>query len=152
MSKVQVLSWDYERMGTGFRFFVFQDLSDGDLQNAFEMQISARLFGAQIGHADIDPIKNEDVTVNPDLPVPGVPPIQGRLDDWQAYDANGRPVAFSNPGARMAHVKISGFVIVKGALRVDVGSHDFTFDIIRPGVASDHPVAHAASSAQAIGV
>lgn len=143
MSKVQVMSWDYERLGTGFRFFIFQNLEEADLKDAFEMQISARVFGAQIGHADIEPVKNQNITVDPDVPVPGIPPIMGRLDDWQAYDTNGKAVNFSDPTAKIARVRVTGLAIVKGALKVDVGSHVFEFDILRNGTPTEHPVVSA---------
>ena len=143
MSKLQVMSWDYERLGTGFRFFVFQDLSNSDLRNAFELQISARLFGAQIGHADVQPITNRDIIVDFDVPTPGVGPIHGRIDDWQSYrSAAGTalvPVEWTDPDANLARLRISGFAIVKGLIHVTVGSHVFDVDIHRAGATSGHP-------------
>lgn len=72
----------------GLRYYVHQDFDQQpDITNAFDLVISARVLGAQIGQAKVNPLKNTDLSLQLVGGVAGS--IKGQLDDWQGYKPDG---------------------------------------------------------------
>jgi hypothetical protein len=61
-----------------------------DLPHSFSLQITARVFGAQVGTVTIDPMKNETFSMPLLSSVGGT--VDGRIDDWTAFDKGGKAV------------------------------------------------------------
>ncbi len=76
----------------GLRYYVHQDFAQQpDISNAFDLIVSARVLGAQIGEATINPLKNGPVKLQLVGGVGGN--IQGQVDDWQGYLPDGKTTA-----------------------------------------------------------
>jgi hypothetical protein len=60
------------------------------LPSSFTLLINARVFGVQVGTVSIDPMKNGTFSMPLLASIGGT--VQGRIDDWNAYDKNGQPI------------------------------------------------------------
>jgi hypothetical protein len=82
----------------GLRYFVHQDFQkQPDISNAFDLIISARVLGAQIGQASLQPLQS---TNNLSLQLIGgiTGSIKGEINDWQGYMPDGKTKAAWNHG------------------------------------------------------
>lgn len=72
----------------GIRYYVHQDFDiQGDIKDAFDLVVSARALGVQLGAATLDPLANtKDLNLN--LPV-AQGSIKGEINDWQGYKPDG---------------------------------------------------------------
>lgn len=70
------------------------------LPESFSLLINARVFGVQVGSVTINPMKNGTFTMPLLSSIGGT--VEGRVDDWTAYDKNGHPVAGSDTAWRTA--------------------------------------------------
>jgi hypothetical protein len=74
----------------GIRYYVHQDFDKNpDITDAFDLVISARVFGPQIGQCIVDPLKNTN-PLTMQLVGGVLGSIQGQLDDWQGYMPDGK--------------------------------------------------------------
>lgn len=64
------------------------------LPQSFSLLINARVFGVQVGTVTINPMKNGTFTMPLLASVGGN--VEGRVDDWNAYDKNGNQVNQAN--------------------------------------------------------
>lgn len=89
MQKIEVDHQDFPVAGTGvvFRCYLSQDLGSSDVKTAFALFVDARWEGIQFGHVEIDPLANQSVT----LPCIWGGSIDGRVDDFQGFQADGTP-------------------------------------------------------------
>lgn len=62
-----------------------------DLPHSFTLLVNARVFGVQVGSVSIDPMRNGAVTMPLLAAIGGS--VDGRIDDWGAFDKSGKPVA-----------------------------------------------------------
>jgi hypothetical protein len=83
----------------GLRYFVHQDFDkQPDISSAFDLVISARALGIQVGQAIVNPLQN----TNPvDLNCT-VGTIRGQLDNWQGVGSDGKPAAWTAGGLTQA--------------------------------------------------
>jgi hypothetical protein len=96
--------------------------SSKPLPQSFSLLINARVFGAQVGSVTIVPLKNIDFTM-PLLAGQGGT-VEGRIDDWSAFDANGKPVdGASDPQWKSAD---SVALTVTGIADVTLGASNIT--------------------------
>jgi hypothetical protein len=59
------------------------------LPESFSLQITARVFGAQVGTVTIDPMKNGKFS----MPLgASAGTVEGKIDDWTAHDKDGHAV------------------------------------------------------------
>ncbi|HEY4441395.1 MAG TPA: hypothetical protein VGN14_13130 [Candidatus Elarobacter sp.] len=73
-------------------YFVHQDFDQQpDIGNAFDLVISARVLGAQIGQVILNPLGNGPVTMALAAGMAGT--IAGQIDDWQGYLPDGKTTA-----------------------------------------------------------
>jgi hypothetical protein len=73
-------------------YYAHQDFDQQpDISNAFDLIISARVLGAQIGQATAQPLKNGPLTMQLVAGVAGS--IKGQIDDWQGYLPDGKTTA-----------------------------------------------------------
>jgi hypothetical protein len=70
-------------------FWLTSDASKA-LPSSFSLLINARVLGAQVGSVTIDPMKNGNFTMPLLQKIGGT--VEGRIDDWNAYDKAGNPV------------------------------------------------------------
>src|ERR1700676_802675 len=76
----------------GLRYYVHQDFEkQPDISGAFDLVISARVLGAQIGQCIVNPLKNGRPTMQLGNGIAGS--IKGQLDDWQGYLPDGQTEA-----------------------------------------------------------
>lgn len=70
----------------GLRYYVHQDFDkQPDISAAFDLVISARALGIQVGQAIVNPLKNTNpVDLNCTIGA-----IKGQLDNWQGYKSDG---------------------------------------------------------------
>ena len=77
----------------GLRYYVHQDFDkQPDISGAFDLVISARVLGAQIGQCIVNPLKNTNPLTMPLANGIGGS-IKGQLDDWQGYLPDGQTKA-----------------------------------------------------------
>ena len=77
----------------GLRYFVHQDFDQQpDILKAFDLIISARVLGAQIGEVTVAPLANTNPIVMPLIGGIGGS-IKGQLDDWQGFMPDGTSAA-----------------------------------------------------------
>jgi hypothetical protein len=74
---------------SSLRFFLTSDTAKS-LPTSFALEISARVLGAQVGAVTVNPMKNGKFSMPLLAKIGGT--VEGRIDDWQAYDRNGKAV------------------------------------------------------------
>jgi len=70
-------------------FWLNSDTSK-DLPDSFSLLINARALGVQVGSVSIAPFKNGPFSMPLIAQIGGS--VNGRIDDWTAFDAGGKPV------------------------------------------------------------
>jgi hypothetical protein len=71
-----------------------------ELPSSFSLVINARVLGVQVGSVTIDPLKNGPFTM-PLVEAAGGT-VEGKIDDWGAFDKAGNPVASSDTNWKTA--------------------------------------------------
>jgi hypothetical protein len=120
----------------GFHHYVHQDFDmQPDLTNAFDYILSIRVPLAQIGGCIVNPLKNVDP-----LPIKllggyfkPAGTIDGKLDDFQAYKADGTKGKWTDPGLAdvrfLITLRIDITVPIFGKLKVDVSRKPCTIPL-----------------------